>query len=104
MGIITMLAFVISIGLLIYIGITKNEFKIDMWNILFSIYYKTFFLTALYFAFKDYPGKDIMSITAISFALLYILFAIIRKIKKEFIFSAILYINLFCGFFLLASY
>ncbi|NLA24154.1 MAG: hypothetical protein GX879_04225 [Bacteroidales bacterium] len=109
-GIASIFAYPVVIGLLIYISIASTNFKtgkllvIQIIEIIFSIYYKMFFLTALLFALKDYPGKDIISIVALSSALLYILFVALSKVKKELIFVAILYINLFSGFILLTYY
>lgn len=104
MGIIVMLVLPIVIGFLIYESITSENFKTYKFQGLFSIYYKMFFILALFFALKDYPGKDIMSIVAICSALLYILYTALFKPKKDTIISAILYINLFSGFLLLMRY
>ncbi len=104
MGIVVMLALPIVIGLLIYESITSANFKTFKFQGLFSIYYKMFFILALFFALKDYPGKDVMSIVAISSAILYILYTALFKAKKDTIISAILYFNLFSGFLLLMRY
>lgn len=107
MGIITMLALPISIGLLIYVIVTNAKIKTNTLQsiyIILEIYYKMFFLLALYYIFKDYPGKDIMSIVAIGNTLLYIIFATINKAKKDFVFSAILYTIVFSSFSLLVRF
>lgn len=104
MGIIVMLVLPIVIGFLIYESITSENFKTYKFQGLFSIYYKMFFILALFFALKDYHGKDIISIVAICSALLYILYTALFKAKKDTIISAILYINLFSGFLLLMRY
>ena len=106
MGIITMLALPISIGLLIYVIVTNAKIKtntLQSISIILEIYYKMFLL-ALYYIFKDYPGKDIMSIVAIGNTLLYIIFATINKAKKDFVFSAILYTIVFSSFSLLVRF
>ncbi len=104
-GIAILFILPVVIGLLIYVGITSTDFKTGKLQVIFSIYYKMFFLIALFFALKDYPGKDLISIVAVSSALLYIIFVALSKTKKEgLILLAILYINLFSGFLLLMRY
>ncbi|MEJ5267760.1 MAG: hypothetical protein WHW07_08170 [Bacteroidales bacterium] len=103
-GIAILFILPVVIGLLIYVGITSTDFKTGKLQVIFSIYYKMFFLIALFFALKDYPGKDLISIVAVSSALLYIVFVALSKTKKGLILLAILYINLFSGFLLLMRY
>jgi len=103
-GIAVLFVLPIVIAALIYLGIKSADFKKNILQVIFSIYYKMFFILALFFALKDYPGKDIVSIVALSSAILYIVFIALSKTKKNLIVVAILYINLFSGFILSMSY
>lgn len=100
-GIVVLLALPITIGLIIYLGITSTLFKTDKVQVIFSIYYKMLFILALFFTQNDYPGKDIISAIALGSTLLYIIYALLSKKKKDLIIIAILYINLFSSFLLL---
>ncbi|MDD4150094.1 MAG: hypothetical protein PHE33_08700 [Bacteroidales bacterium] len=86
------------IGFLFYLGITSTDFKTEPFQVFFAIYYKMFFVTALFFTLKDYPGKDIMSAVALISAILYIIFVIVKNKKNDLYFIAIIYITLFCSF------
>lgn len=103
-GIAVLFVLPIVIAAIIYLGIKTADFKKNILQVIFSIYYKMFFILALFFALKDYPGKDIVSIVALSSAILYIVFIALSKTKKNLIVVAILYINLFSGFILSMSY
>ncbi|MCK9321232.1 MAG: hypothetical protein M0P32_04420 [Bacteroidales bacterium] len=100
-SIATIPVWIITIGFLVYLGVTSTEFKTEAIPVLFAIYYKISFITALFFTLKDYPGKDIMSLVALIVTILYIVFVIIKDKKNIFYYIAIVYIVLFSSFLII---
>lgn len=97
-SIATIPALPIVIGFLFYLGITSTDFKTEPFQVFFAIFYKMYFITALFFTFRNYPGKDIMALVALIVALLYIVFVIIKDRKNDSYITTIIYIILFCSF------
>lgn len=95
MGIASMIALPVVIGCLIYFGIKSDYFKTEKLLSIFAIYYKMVFIIALYFASKDYPGKDIFYAVGLISTLVYIVLVYFKNRGKSQIVQAVIYINLF---------
>ncbi len=107
-GVVAIFLFSLIIASLFYIWITNPIFKNNKLQVFLSLYYKMFFILALLFAIKDYPGKYLISAVALIGTVLYIIFNIVLIIKdktdKSFIIIAILYIIFFSGFIVFVGY
>ena len=71
----------VVIGLLIYLVLQVQTLKQVNYK-LYSQFIIRCFPYSSVFALKDYPGKDLISIVAVSSALLYIIFVALSKTKK----------------------
>jgi hypothetical protein len=87
-------------GFLIFFQIKSGSFKSDILLALIELQYKLFFVTALYFIAGDYPGRNYLYVASLCIAILYIIFALIkRRSYGNKAVCAITYINFFSFLF-----
>ncbi|MDD2636021.1 MAG: hypothetical protein PHW82_11035 [Bacteroidales bacterium] len=94
----SLLALPIVIGLLIFLGVSTTTFQTEPMQVVLSIFYKIFFIIALFFMSNAYPGKYWFSAIALIIAVTYIIVVLVKNPKPDLFVTAIIYINLFCGF------
>ncbi|MDI3480169.1 MAG: hypothetical protein PWQ43_896 [Rikenellaceae bacterium] len=97
--IITIFYFPLLILFLAYLEIKRGNFKIDsVWTV-FTLFYKSFYLTAMFFIMSKYPGYQIMAVSALVITILYIILTYFVKKNNNLAIRAVIYYLVF-GLFL----
>ena len=99
-SIFTIILSPIIIGYLIYLEFKRGSFKSNntmsqvLWAV-FTLYYKTNLLTALYFQLHKFPGALAITIFALSITLLYLILMYFTKKNKNLSLTSLIYLLVF---------
>lgn len=83
---------------LVYLEIKRGNFKIDsVWTV-FTLFYKSLYLTAMFVSIFKYPGYQIVIFAAIAITILYIILSYFVKKNNNLAIRGIIYYIVFSLF------
>jgi len=83
---------------LVYLEIKRGNFKIDsVWTV-FTLFYKSMYITAMFVSIGKYPGYQIIILTAIFTTILYVILTYFVKRNNNLAIRGIIYYFVFSLF------
>jgi len=95
---ISIFYFPLLIIFLVYLEIKRGNFKIDsVWTV-FTLFYKSMYITAMFVSIGKYPGYQIIILTAIFTTILYVILTYFVKKNNNLAIRGIIYYFVFSLF------